>query len=66
MLFRSGWNGDCGYIVRVVDLAELLRHHGVEPDNGYCVMGPCKGKRLRAIPLTEHNQIISIDISAIS
>jgi hypothetical protein len=30
------------------------------------VMGPCKGKRLRAIPLTEQNQIISIDISAIS
>ncbi len=42
--------------------------HGAHyrPDNGYCVMGPCKGKRLRAIPLTEQNQIISIDISAIS
>jgi nitrite reductase/ring-hydroxylating ferredoxin subunit len=42
--------------------------HGAHyrPDNGYCVMGPCKGKRLRAIPVTEQNHIISIDISAIS
>ncbi len=41
--------------------------HGAHyrPDNGFCVMGPCKGKSLRAIPLTEHNQEIIIDATAI-
>ncbi len=42
--------------------------HGAHyrPDNGYCVMGPCKGKRLKPIPLTEDEQKITIDISAIT
>lgn len=42
--------------------------HGAHyrPDNGYCVMGPCKGKRLRTIPLTEEEQEIIINIGAIT
>lgn len=41
--------------------------HGAhyEPDTGYCVMGPCKGKRLKAIPVTEQNQQIVINIASL-
>lgn len=36
--------------------------HGAHyaPDTGFCVMGPCKGKSLQALPVTEHNQQIII------
>ena len=38
--------------------------HGAHyaPDTGYCVMGPCKGKRLQAIPVIEQNQQIIIHL----
>ena len=36
--------------------------HGAhyQPDTGHCVMGPCKGKSLQALPVTEQNQQITI------
>ncbi len=36
--------------------------HGAHyaPDTGFCVMGPCKGKSLQVLPVTEHNQHIII------
>ncbi len=38
--------------------------HGAHyrPDNGFCVMGPCKGKSLQMLPVTEQNQQIIIHI----
>jgi len=38
--------------------------HGAhyEPDTGYCMMGPCKGKKLQALPVTEQNQQITIHL----
>ena len=41
--------------------------HGAHyrPDNGFCVMGPCKGKSLKAIQVTEHNQEILINLDSI-
>ncbi|MDP1658951.1 MAG: Rieske 2Fe-2S domain-containing protein [Methylotenera sp.] len=37
--------------------------HGAHyrPDNGFCVMGPCKGKSLKPISVTEQNQEIIIN-----
>lgn len=42
--------------------------HGAhyQPDTGYCVMGPCKGRRLKAIPVTEQNQEITINLTSIT
>ncbi len=42
--------------------------HGAHyrPDNGFCVMGPCKGKSLKAIEVVEVNQEIIINIASIS
>jgi len=42
--------------------------HGAhyQPDTGFCVMGPCKGKRLKAIEVTEQNQQIVINTASIS
>jgi nitrite reductase/ring-hydroxylating ferredoxin subunit len=42
--------------------------HGAHylPDTGFCVMGPCKGKSLKAIPVTEQNQQITINTSSIT
>jgi nitrite reductase/ring-hydroxylating ferredoxin subunit len=41
--------------------------HGAHyrPDNGFCVMGPCKGKSLKALAVTESNQVITINTDAI-
>ena len=41
--------------------------HGAhyQPDTGYCMLGPCKGKRLRAIPVSEQNQKIIINIASL-
>jgi len=38
--------------------------HGAhyQPDTGHCIMGPCKGKSLQALPVTEQNQKITIHI----
>lgn len=38
--------------------------HGAsyEPDTGYCVYGPCKGKRLQALPVTEEDDVITIHL----
>ena len=38
--------------------------HGAhyQPDTGYCVMGPCKGKSLQALTVTEQNQQITIHL----
>jgi nitrite reductase/ring-hydroxylating ferredoxin subunit len=38
--------------------------HGAHyaPDTGHCVMGPCKGKNLQALPVTELNQQVIIHI----
>jgi nitrite reductase/ring-hydroxylating ferredoxin subunit len=38
--------------------------HGAhyQPDTGHCVMGPCKGKSLQALPVTEQNHQITIHI----
>lgn len=42
--------------------------HGAhyQPDTGFCVMGPCKGKRLKAIDVVEQNQQIIINIDTAS
>jgi nitrite reductase/ring-hydroxylating ferredoxin subunit len=41
--------------------------HGAHylPNTGFCVMGPCKGKQLKAIAVTEKNQKIVINIASI-
>jgi nitrite reductase/ring-hydroxylating ferredoxin subunit len=41
--------------------------HGAHyrPDNGFCVMGPCKGKSLKPIPVTELNGQVIINIAPI-
>ena len=38
--------------------------HGAHyvPDTGHCVMGPCKGKKLQALTVTEQNQQITIHL----
>ena len=38
--------------------------HGAHyaPESGECIFGPCKGKYLQALPLTEMNQQITIHI----
>ena len=42
--------------------------HGAhyQPDTGFCVMGPCKGKSLKAIEVIEQNQKIVINIESIT
>ena len=42
--------------------------HGAHyrPDNGFCIMGPCKGRSLKIIPVTEQNQEIIINVSSIT
>jgi nitrite reductase/ring-hydroxylating ferredoxin subunit len=41
--------------------------HGAHyrPDNGFCVMGPCKGKSLKSIEVVEQNQEIIINLDSI-
>lgn len=41
--------------------------HGAHyrPDNGFCVMGPCKGKSLKPIEVIEQNQKIIINVASI-
>ncbi len=41
--------------------------HGAHyrPEDGFCVMGSCKGKRLKPILLVEENQEIVIDIGSL-
>lgn len=41
--------------------------HGAHyrPDNGFCVMGPCKGKSLKPIQVSEQNQVITINLDSI-
>lgn len=38
--------------------------HGAqyEPHTGYCVLGPCQGKRLRPIVVNEQNGLVSITL----
>lgn len=38
--------------------------HGAqyEPDTGYCVYGPCKGKRLQSLPVTEKDDQVIIHL----
>jgi len=42
--------------------------HGAHyrPDNGFCIMGPCKGKSLRPIEVIEQDQKIIINITSIT
>lgn len=42
--------------------------HGAHyrPDNGFCVMGPCKGKSLKPIALIEQNGEIIINIASLN
>lgn len=42
--------------------------HGAHyrPDNGFCVMGPCKGKSLKPIDVIEQNQKIIINIASVA
>jgi nitrite reductase/ring-hydroxylating ferredoxin subunit len=39
--------------------------HGAhyQPDTGFCVMGPCKGKRLKQLAVTEQDQQVIISLS---
>ncbi|MDD2932882.1 MAG: Rieske 2Fe-2S domain-containing protein [Methylotenera sp.] len=41
--------------------------HGAHyrPDNGFCVMGPCKGKSLKPIEVIEQNQKIIINVASV-
>ncbi|MFW5432637.1 MAG: Rieske (2Fe-2S) protein [Methylophilaceae bacterium] len=38
--------------------------HGAhyEPDTGHCVYGPCKGKHLQSLPVTEENNQVIIHL----
>jgi nitrite reductase/ring-hydroxylating ferredoxin subunit len=40
--------------------------HGAHyrPDNGFCVMGPCKGKKLKPLQVIEQNGQITINITS--
>ena len=42
--------------------------HGAHyrPDNGFCVMGPCKGKSLKPIDVIEQNQKIIINVASVA
>lgn len=42
--------------------------HGAhyQPDTGLCVMGPCKGKRLKPLEVIEQNQQVIIKIASIT
>ena len=42
--------------------------HGAhyQPDTGFCVMGPCKGKRLQPIEVSEQNHEILINTASIT
>jgi nitrite reductase/ring-hydroxylating ferredoxin subunit len=42
--------------------------HGAHyrPDNGFCVMGPCKGKSLKPVALIEQNGEIIINIASLN
>ncbi len=42
--------------------------HGAhyQPDTGYCVMGPCKGRSLKPIVVTEENQTIIINTDSLN
>jgi nitrite reductase/ring-hydroxylating ferredoxin subunit len=42
--------------------------HGAQyvPSNGVCVLGPCKGKRLQSIAVTEENGEIIIHLESIT
>jgi nitrite reductase/ring-hydroxylating ferredoxin subunit len=41
--------------------------HGAhyEPDSGYCVMGPCKGRNLQPIQVTERDNKIFINLESL-
>jgi len=41
--------------------------HGAQyqPETGYCVMGPCKGRSLQAIQVTERNNKILINLESL-
>lgn len=59
------WNeGD--FFTREQD-ALICATHGAqyEPHTGYCVLGPCQGKRLRPILVSEQNGAISITLDEI-
>ncbi len=42
--------------------------HGAhyQPDTGFCVMGPCKGRRLKSIEVVEQNNQIMINPTVIN
>ena len=42
--------------------------HGAhyQPDTGFCVMGPCKGRRLKSIEVTEQNNQVVINPAVIN
>lgn len=44
----------------------LCATHGAmyRPDNGYCVLGPCKGKRLKPIEVVEQDEKITINLAS--
>jgi|SRR5450830_1559621 len=46
----------------------LCATHGAhyQPQTGYCVMGPCKGKRLQKLKVTEENGNILLDVDLIN
>ena len=57
------WNeGD--FFTRELDYL-ICATHGAqyEPHTGYCVFGPCQGKRLRPLIVDEHNGVISITLN---
>ncbi len=41
--------------------------HGAQyqPNTGFCVFGPCKGKSLRTLPVTEQDQQVIIHLDAL-
>jgi len=45
----------------------LCATHGAhyQPQTGHCVMGPCKGKRLQKLKVSEENGNILLDIDSI-
>ncbi|ACT50513.1 Rieske (2Fe-2S) protein [Methylovorus glucosotrophus] len=41
--------------------------HGAHfmPDNGYCVMGPCKGRSLKQLPVFERDSFVFINLESL-
>lgn len=58
------WNE--GDFFDITQLYLICATHGAHynPETGYCVMGPCKGRKLRAISATEMGDEVWVDTAS--